>query len=164
MTAVFKAAIAATLALTLSNCATVFNRTTQPVKVNSQPAGLSFVVTDSEGTKLTSGVTPGEVRLGTSSGYFRGATYTFTFSKGGKTLGTRVLSSHVSGWYAGNILIGGLIGMIVVDPLTGAMYTLPNEVEFSGQLAKVDHASAGSLAILTVDQLSADQRARLVRL
>ena len=164
MTVAFKAAIAATLALTLSNCATVFNRSTQPVQVTSQPAGLSFVVTDGDGTKVTSGVTPGEVRLSTSPGYFRAANYTFTFSKGGKVLGTRTLNAHVTGWYAGNILIGGLIGMIVVDPLTGSMYTLPNEVEFSGQIAKVDHPSAGSLAILTVDQLSADQRARLVRL
>jgi hypothetical protein len=162
--AVFKAAIAATLALSLSNCATVFNRSNQPVKVTSQPAGLSFAVTDGNGTQVTSGVTPGEVRLATSPGYFRGANYTFTFSKGGKTLGTRTLNAHVSGWYAGNILIGGLVGMIVVDPLSGSMYTLPNDVEFSGQVAKVEHPSAGSLAVLTTDQLTADQRARLVRL
>jgi len=32
----------------------------------------------------------------------------------------------MSGWYWGNILIGGLIGMLVVDPLTGAMYKLPD--------------------------------------
>ena len=33
------------------------------------------------------------------------------------------------GWYiGGNILVGGLIGWFIVDPLTGAMYTLPKEV------------------------------------
>jgi hypothetical protein len=30
----------------------------------------------------------------------------------------------MSGWYIGNILFGGLIGMLVVDPQTGAMYRL----------------------------------------
>lgn len=28
----------------------------------------------------------------------------------------------MDGWYLGNILIGGLIGMLIVDPASGAMY------------------------------------------
>jgi hypothetical protein len=161
---VLKAAIATTLALSLSNCATVFNRTTQPVKVTSEPSGLSFVVTDEGGGRVGSGTTPGEIRLKTSPGYFRGANYNFTFSKGGKTLGTRTLTAHVSGWYAGNILIGGIIGMVVIDPLSGAMYTLPNEVQFSGQYANAGQPAGTSLAVMTIDQLSSEQRASLVRL
>lgn len=30
----------------------------------------------------------------------------------------------MDGWYFGNILFGGLIGFLIVDPATGAMYTL----------------------------------------
>jgi hypothetical protein len=30
-------------------------------------------------------------------------------------------------WYFGNILLGGVIGMLVVDPLTGAMYSLDED-------------------------------------
>lgn len=157
-------ASAVACSLLLSSCASVFNRSNQPVKVTSQPSGLTFSVTDGDGAKVASGVTPGEVRLDTSPGYFRAATYTFTFSNGKKVLGTRTLNAHVTGWYAGNILIGGLIGMLVVDPLTGSMYTLPNDVDFSGQLASLEKAPAGSLAVLTTDQLTTAQRARLVRL
>ena len=161
---VLKAALAATLALCLSSCASIFNRTTQPVKVTSEPAGLSFVVTDEGGGRVGSGTTPGEVRLDTSPGYFRGASYTFTFSQGGKPLGTRTLTAHVSGWYFGNILVGGLVGMIVIDPLTGAMFTLPNEVNFSGQIASAGQPAGPSLVVMTIDQLSDEQRASLVRL
>jgi hypothetical protein len=158
-------ASAVACSMLLSSCATIFNRSNQPVKVSSQPAGLTFKVTDGDGNLVTSGVTPGEVRLHTSPGYFRAASYTFTFSKGTKTLGTRTLNAHLSGWYVGNILIGGLIGLIIVDPITGSMYTLPNDVDFGGaSTAKIDHPTAGSLSVVSIDQLSPEQRVRLVRL
>jgi len=38
----------------------------------------------------------------------------------------------VDGWYFGNVLFGGLIGILIVDPATGAMYTLkPNELNIN---------------------------------
>jgi hypothetical protein len=35
-----------------------------------------------------------------------------------------MLTSTIDGWYWGNLLIGGIIGMVFVDPLTGAMWKL----------------------------------------
>ena len=44
----------------------------------------------------------------------------------------------MNGWYFGNILFGGLIGMIAVDPATGAMYTLqPKAVDTTLDAVKV---------------------------
>ncbi|GAA5482118.1 hypothetical protein [Haloferula sargassicola] len=160
----FTTAASVGVALLCSNCATVFNRTTQPVRVASNPSGLTFKVTDKEGVVVGNGTTPGEVRLKTSSNYFVPAAYIFTFSKNGKVVGSQVLTARVSGWYAGNILIGGLIGLVIVDPLTGAMYTLPDDVNFGGQpMASVTHDS-GSLQFVSIDQLDGEQRARLARL
>lgn len=34
----------------------------------------------------------------------------------------------MDGWYIGNLLFGGLIGMLIVDPATGAMYKLDDSV------------------------------------
>jgi hypothetical protein len=34
----------------------------------------------------------------------------------------------MDGWYIGNILFGGLIGILIVDPLTGAMWKLDDVV------------------------------------
>jgi hypothetical protein len=40
------------------------------------------------------------------------------------------LDSSVSGWYFGNLAFGGVIGMLIVDPLTGAMYNLtPDKID-----------------------------------
>ena len=30
----------------------------------------------------------------------------------------------LNGWYFGNVVFGGLLGIVIVDPLTGAMWTL----------------------------------------
>lgn len=148
----------------LSSCATIFNRTTQSVKVTSEPSGLAFQVQDSSGSVVASGNTPGEVSLGTSSGYFKPGNYTFTFRKNGKVVGTRNLTASMSGWYLGNVLIGGLVGMLVVDPLTGAMFTLPDDVHFTSlNVATISQGDA-ELRIASIHQLSASQRERLVRL
>ena len=40
------------------------------------------------------------------------------------------LTSSVSGWYFANLVFGGGIGMLIVDPLTGAMYNLsPDKID-----------------------------------
>ncbi|MCG2921469.1 hypothetical protein KZ305_25620, partial [Escherichia coli] len=42
---------------------------------------------------------------------------------------TMQVKSRLNGWYFGNIIFGGLIGILVVDPMTGAMFTLsPKDV------------------------------------
>lgn len=155
-------AVAATVML--SSCATIFNRTTQSVKVTSEPSGLAFQVTDKSGGVVANGTTPGDVSLGTSAGYFKPESYTFTFRKNGKVIGSKNLTANMSGWYLGNILIGGLVGMLVVDPLTGAMFTLPDDVHFTSlQVATISQGDS-KLRIASIDQLSAEQRKQLVRL
>lgn len=165
MSKYFVIASAAVGSLFLSSCASIFNRPNQPVQVVSQPAGLTFKVTDKDGAVMAAGTTPGEVNLATSSGYFSPAKYKFDFYKGKRHLGTVQLDAHLSGWYIGNAVVGGIIGLVVIDPLTGSMYTLPNDVEFKGSnLASVAHSHAGAVTIASTEQLSSEQRARLVRL
>lgn len=156
---------ALSLSLLLPSCASVFNRSNQPVKISSNPSGLSFKVTNSSNELINSGVTPATVTLKTSASYMKPETYAIAFSKKGKDIGRQNLTASISGWYFGNILIGGLIGALVVDPLTGSMYTLEDEVSFNGPaLASIDHPTSGRLAIVSIEQLSAAQRARLVRI
>ena len=46
-------------------------------------------------------------------------------AKEGCTDQTVTVDANVNGWYiAGNLVFGGLVGYLVVDPLTGAMWTL----------------------------------------
>lgn len=49
-------------------------------------------------------------------------TYELKFTKDGYQDQIYTIQSGLDGWYLGNILIGGLIGMLIVDPASGAMY------------------------------------------
>jgi hypothetical protein len=77
----------------------------------------------------------------------------YTTPSGEKT--TLGLEPTIDGWYFGNILFGGLIGMLIVDPLTGAMYCLPTEV-------KADFGSSTQLKVDTIDNLTPEQKQNLI--
>jgi len=49
------------------------------------------------------------------------------------------ITATVNGWYFGNFIFGGLLGLLIIDPITGAMYTLsPKDAEV---VLQQDHAS-----------------------
>lgn len=122
------------------------------------------MIVNKAGEKVHSGVTPSSVTLRSSSGYFKSESYTLTFKKDGYVTKEQTLRSSIDGWYYGNILLGGVIGMLIVDPATGAMYKLPPRVDASldadDKQARLKRVKA--LTIVSIDSLSAAQRARLV--
>ena len=68
----------------------------------------------------------------------------------------------LNGWYFGNIVIGGLLGFLIIDPATGAMYKL----EHDGIIETLDRSDAGnaSLRILDKNQLNEKHQQKLVRI
>lgn len=119
----------------LSGCASIFSDSRYPVSVTSSPPGASFEVKDKHGKTVYNGTTPATVKLDSGAGYFSGAEYTFTFRKDGYNEQSSFIDSGIDGWYWPNILIGGVIGMLIVDPLTGAMYDLPSNTSATLSLA-----------------------------
>lgn len=118
--------LAAAALVALSGCASIFNGQTQAVTINSVPAGATVTVTNRAGQAVHTAVTPATVQLKRGAGYFKSESYSVAFKKDGFADGNAVLDSSVSGWYIGNLVFGGLIGMLGVDPATGAMYTFPD--------------------------------------
>ena len=75
-------------------------------------------------------------------------------------------AASVSGWYFGNLVFGGLIGMLIVDPLTGAMYNLePKKIEqpLTPSQTQIIREGKGLLVVL-VSQTTDHERADMVRL
>lgn len=64
------------------------------------------------------------VSLSPNGGYFKGQSYVIDLEMPGYTTQQISVTPTLSGWYFGNIIFGGLIGMLVVDPLTGSMWNL----------------------------------------
>lgn len=159
--------LASTIALS-TGCATIVSDSKYNVNIQSTPTGASFEIKNRAGEVVHQGTTPQSVVLKAGAGYFKGEKYQLTFTTPSTKVGKKVipgkkqtfiLDTKVDGWYAGgNLLFGGLIGYLIVDPLTGAMYKLPES--FHADLTKTDSNSA-SLNIISIDSLTAEQRAAL---
>ena len=150
--------------LLLSNCATIVSSRQVPTAIDSSPSKMAFKVVDHNGVVVAQGVTPSTATLNRSSGYFRPGKYTIEISKNGKVVGKETVSAGINGWYFGNILLGGLIGMVIVDPLSGAMYQMPENVMVSTASMTAFHRPVGNLQIVDIASLTSSQRSKLVRI
>lgn len=98
-------------------CGTIIHGGSQDVSVTSDPSGATVEI---DGTEV--GDTPITKSLD------RGSQHTIELSMEGFEDEQVIVEKNVSGWVAGNILFGGLIGL-AVDAATGGMYKLsPTQV------------------------------------
>ncbi len=121
-------ALLATFAL--CGCASIVHGGRPKISINSSPEGAKVTIVDQKNVAVTNGVTPFVACLKRSRGYFAGANYKLVFELPGYKSAEASITSKVNGWYVGNIFIGGLLGMLIVDPATGAMWSLhPKMIE-----------------------------------
>lgn len=106
-----------------TGCASIVSKSTWPVTVQSNPTGAKCEIIKENGVKLHTGETPMTLSLEASAGFFSSAKYIINCTKDGKQA-TSELSADLNGWYLGNILFGGVIGLLIIDPATGAMWKL----------------------------------------
>ncbi|WP_373376321.1 hypothetical protein [Cupriavidus nantongensis] len=139
---------AGVVALALSGCASIMSGGTQPVTIKSVPEGASVTVTNRAGEKVHNGTTPVTLTLNRGAGYFKSETYKAEVKKEGYEPRQLDIVSTVNGWYIGNILFGGVIGLLAVDPATGAMYSFPDSV--NATLNVSEKTVAGSAQALTI--------------
>lgn len=144
-----KTLAASVAALVLSGCASIISGGTQPVTIKSVPDGATVTVTNRAGEKIHNGTTPLTVTLNRGAGYFKSETYKVEVTKEGYELGHLDIVSTVNGWYIGNLLFGGVIGFLAVDPATGAMYSFPDSVNATLN-ASDKTTAAGSTQPLTI--------------
>lgn len=126
-----KKTILATGLLSLVGCASILSDSRYPVSVTSSPSHAEFKIVNQDGRTVHAGRTPATVTLKGGAGFFDGETYKITFEKEGFDPMIATLDSEVDGWYVANILFGGILGLLIIDPMTGAMWTLDDEVNVS---------------------------------
>ncbi|MFN7099144.1 MAG: PEGA domain-containing protein [Flavobacterium sp.] len=114
-----KSFISASLAFVLlcSSCATIVSGSKQNVKFESNPSQATILIDEVE-----VGKTPFEIKLS------RKSEHEVLIKMDGYKNYQTTLTKKFNAWYLGNILIGGLVGLII-DPVTGAIYNLtPKQV------------------------------------
>ena len=127
MKTIFKLFALCALAFSLSSCATIFTSTKYPVSFSTNPEGASVTIENRAGKVIFEGITPTVVKLKSAAGYMQKEEYTITFAKDGYVQKTVYISAELDGWYIGNIFLGGLPGMLIIDPLSGAMFKIADE-------------------------------------
>lgn len=114
--------------LLLPNCATIFTRSSYPVALNSNPTGAKIEIVDKKGVTVFMGTTPTTLKLKAGAGFFSPARYTIYFFSDGYDQSAVSINARLDGWYFGNLLIGGFLGMLIIDPATGAMWKIDERV------------------------------------
>ena len=105
----------------LSSCATIVSGPTQDIVINSNPPGANVEVTNKHGMKEAQGTTPLSVELERKGP----RPYKVLLRKDGYEDSTALISKSSWGnnWVFGNLIFGGLIG-ILVDVVSGSSETL----------------------------------------
>jgi len=128
--------------LSLSGCASIVSDSKYPVSFSSTPSDAQISIEDDTGQTIYSGETPTTVSLDSSEGFFQPAEYVIRIEKEGYSARQTTVKGDLDGWYIGNLAFGGLIGWIIVDPATGAMWKLNEKVNVS--LSKDNEDTANS--------------------
>jgi hypothetical protein len=97
------------------------------VTITSVPSGANVEILDRDGMLRFTGQTPTTATLANADGYFTRARYSVKLSKSGYDPAATSLASSTNGWYWANVfwgLPGVVIGMLLIDPMSGAMYEI----------------------------------------
>lgn len=155
--------LATTVTLILSGCATIFSEVDYPVTIRSQPSQMVVIVERSNGHVTHKVTTPITITLSAKKDFFKGEDYTIKLMRDNKVVGQTSLYSGVDGWYFANLVHGGLLGMLIIDPLTGAMWELPENVLVTENL-NISTQDDPTLRITTFDEVPEEDRDLLVRI
>ncbi|NOT31093.1 MAG: hypothetical protein HOP15_11650 [Planctomycetes bacterium] len=110
--------------LALSSCASIVSKSDWPVTIDSNPSGAMIKVINEDGKVVDTGVTPFLLTLSAKDGFFTKADYDVEATLAGYNTAHSRMSAQINGWYFGNVIFGGLIGLLIVDPATGAMWKM----------------------------------------
>ena len=112
---------------TCASCASIVGRYRCPVSFQSESAEFGLEVLAPDGRCVHKGRMPQSMTFDAHKGFFQRAKCV------NRSTGTRAnpiearLDASLDPWHFCHILFGGLIGILIVDPLTSAMWKLPHD-------------------------------------
>ena len=152
-------------AVFVSSCASMMHGGTQQVNITSTPKAWVRIYNQSN-YMLYQEKTPVMATLSRSSGFFQPASYRVeVLRQGYKKFEFWITGGIDVGWYVvGNAVLGGWLGWLIVDPMTGAMWTLSPDY-FNAELKTASLSEKeGALAIILREDVPEKVMAQAVRL
>jgi hypothetical protein len=148
--------------LLLTGCASIVSKTSWPISINSSPSEAKISIKDKKGIEIYTGSTPATLKLKSGAGFFSKARYQVTFEKAGYEKKVVPVEFKLNGWYWGNIIFGGPLGLLIIDPVSGAMFKL--ETEFLNETLTKSVASVDTkeLQLLDINNIPAEWKNHLI--
>jgi len=114
--------------LMFSGCASIVSSSKTTLPIITQPDEATCEITElKSGLVITKTKTPHNAILDASAGFFQRSKFNVKLSKEGYLPYETQIDPSLNGWYFGNIVFGGLVGILIVDPATGAMWKIYND-------------------------------------
>jgi hypothetical protein len=118
-----------------TGCASIMSGRHAELSINSNPHHAHVVIRNRRGQEVATVNTPGKVTLRRNERIIFPARYTATIESPGYHAATIPLRSTINPWILGNVIIGGIPGL-VVDNATGAAWK-PRDSEIYHELAPI---------------------------
>jgi hypothetical protein len=118
-----------------TGCASIMSGRHAELSINSNPHHAHVVIRDRHGQEVANVNTPGKVTLKRNERFIFPARYTATIEAPGYHAATIPIRSTINPWILGNIIIGGIPGL-VVDNATGAAWK-PRDPEIYHELTPI---------------------------
>lgn len=148
----------------LPSCASIVSHSQWPLDITSNPTGAGISITNRAGKQVFTGKTPSTVTLESSAGFFKREEYKIKFEMEGYPSQELTVHAKVNGWYWGNLLFGGVIGFLIVDPASGAMYKLDSKSINAEMGVRTAQSGKRELRILNYADITPEMKAKLVRI
>ncbi len=156
------------VAMLFSSCATIIDGSNYPVSIRTNPPGADVTITNKFGEEIYKGQSPANITLKSGAGYFSRAMYKVKLSSPGFKEKVIEINFRFNGWYIGNIVLGGAIGWLIVDPLTGGMWKISNAEQTVDETLFRNNTGASlstspNLNIVDIKDVPNDMKGKLVR-
>lgn len=124
--------------LFVTGCASIVSKSNYRLRVaSSEDNVLVKIYSEGEQKPLMNVRAPTTITLSAGDGMFVPAKYKFVFTKEGFKDSEVHIKAEFDPWYLGNIGFGGLIGALIVDPLTGAMWMFDEKKSVYASLERI---------------------------
>ena len=154
--------IAIATVLIMTSCASIVSSNSWPISINSSPSEAKISIKDKKGIEIYSGNTPATLKLKSGAGFFSKARYQVTFEKTGYDKKVVPVEFKLNGWYFGNILFGGPLGLLIIDPATGAMFKIETEFLNETLTKSVANIETKELKFLDINTIPNEWKNHLV--
>jgi hypothetical protein len=148
--------------LLLTGCASIVSKSSWPITINSSPSEAKISIKDKKGIEIYTGNTPATLKLKSGAGFFSKARYQVTFEKVGYDKKVVPVEFKLNGWYFGNIIFGGPLGLLIIDPATGAMFKLETEFLNETLTKSVANVDTKELKLLDINNIPAEWKKHLI--